>query len=321
MDKPAILKRISDAEENLEANGGLKFNKYGVGAWSPSKIKMLEKCPFQFYLEYVLKVKPDDDFIQDTALADAGTTAHKILEYVVLGKSIEDSYAAAKIDHCQVPPEFLKKGTANLTQKQWDESIVPLENSIITFKEKLDTFERNNKVVAKHTELKLGVTKDWKRTTFFAKDVYFRGIIDLAIEIEANPGYANDLLIIDHKSGGGEFGRPSTKNYQQQLDSYKPMFHYGFKKVSGATAGINFIRAGVSAYDEFCDAQTIETTLRNKVEWVIDGAVDTTIERGFFKHVRGSHCVYCKFNDQCKPGLLKEVELNTKKYFEIKKIE
>jgi len=66
------------------------------------------------------------------------------------------------------------------------------------------------------------------------------------------------------------------------------------------------------------DAATIETTLLKKVEWIINGAIDTTIERGFFKHVRGSHCAYCEFNDQCKPGILKENELSTKKYFPIK---
>ncbi len=321
MPATAILKRIKDAEENLERLHPFVLTKYSVGAWSPSKLKMLEKCPYQFYLKYVLKVGPDDDHVQDTAMADVGTIAHRILEHVVLGRSVSDAYALTKTEHCEVPFENIKKGVANITSEKWIQSIDTLEGNIITFSEKMETFARNNKIVKYHTELKLGVTKDWKKTTFFAKDVYFRGIVDLAIELDNGAGYRPDMLIIDHKHGGGDFGTPSTRNYQQQLDSYKPMLHYGFKLLSGAQAGIHFIKAGKTAYDEYTDAEGIENKLRKSIEWAIDGAVDTTIERGFFKHVRGSHCQWCEFDNKCKPGYLKDNELSTKKYFTIKKVD
>jgi hypothetical protein len=318
--QPAIIKRITDAEEKLEASGGLQFHKYGVGAWSASKLKMLEKCPYQFYLNYILKVKPDDDYVQDTSMADVGTTAHRILEHVVLGKSIDEAYALTKKEHCNVDFLTIKKGHAVLSEEKWAESIVTLEGSIMAFKEKLETFERNHTINRKLTELRLGVTRDWKPTTFFADNVYFRGIIDLIIEIETEPGYAPDGLIIDHKHGGGEFGG-GVRNYEQQLDIYKPLYHFGYRKLSGATAGINFIKAGHTAYGEYDDAETIEKKLLSKLEWLIEGAIDTVKELGFFKHIRGNHCQYCVFNDQCKAGDLKKNELSTKKYFEIKKIE
>jgi hypothetical protein len=320
MSTPAILKRINDAEKNLEDSGGLKFDKYGLGAWSPSKLKMLEKCPYQFYLKYVLKVKPDDDFVQDTSMADVGTVAHRILEHVVLGKSIQDSYIATKQEHCNLAPEDIKKGHAVLTLDQWENSIIPLEANIITFKERLENFARNNKIKRMLTELRLGVTKDWKPTTFFANNVYFRGIIDLIIEIDAQPGYAPDGLIIDHKHGGGEFGA-STRNYQQQLDIYKPLYNFGHSKLSGCTAGIHFIKAGATAYDDYVDNETIESKLMKKVEWLLEGAIDTVKEIGYMKHIRGNHCKYCEFDRECKPGLLKENELSTKKYFIIKKVD
>lgn len=321
MTSTAILTRIKDAEEKLEKFNPFVLTKYSVGAWSPSKVKMLEKCPYQFYLKYVLKVGPDDDHVQDTSMADVGTIAHRILEHVVLGRSVSDAYAATKVEHCEVDPSFAKKGAANITKDKWGQSIETLEGNIITFAEKMETFARNNKIIARHTELKLGVTKDWKKTTFFGGDVYFRGIVDLAIELDNGPGYRPDMLIIDHKHGGGDFGTPSTKNYQQQLDAYKPMLHYGFKALSGAQAGIHFIKAGKTAYDEYTDAEGIENKLRKKVEWAIDGAVDTTVERGFFKHVRGNHCQWCEFDSHCKPGHLKDNELSTKKYFAIKKVD
>lgn len=314
-----ILTRIVEAEEWLERAGGLTFTKYGLGAWSPSKIKMLEKCPLQFLLKYILKVRPDDDYIQDTSMADVGTTGHRILEHVVQGKSLDEAYALTKKEMCNIDPEDRKKGGCYLTEDQWINDILPIENSIIAFKERLDNFERNTPVKRKLTELKLGVTKDWKPTTFFAKDVYFRGIIDLVIEIDQGPGFLPDALIIDHKSGGGDFST-STRNYQQQLDAYKPLYHFGYQKTSGITAGINFIRAGTAGYDEYADKEEIENKLVKKVEWIIQGAVDTTIERGFFKHVRGSHCQYCEFDIPCKAKVLKDFELSTKKYFSIKEV-
>jgi hypothetical protein len=319
MSESSITTRIKDAETKLDYQGGLQFHKYGLGAWSSSKLKMLEKCPYQFYLKYILKVKPDDDFVQDTSMADIGTTAHKILEHLVLGKSVDESYSLAKKEHCNVDPALIRKGQAILTEEQWANSIIPLENSIITFKEKLEVFERNNKIKAKFTELRLGVTKDWKKTTFFADNVWFRGIVDLIIEIETEPGYAPDALIIDHKHGGGEFGG-GIKNYEQQLDTYKPLYHFGYRKTSGIQAGIHFIKAGNTAYGEYADAKEIETKLVNRLEWLIDGAIDTVKELGFFKHIRGPHCKYCEFDKQCKDGELKSNELSTKRYFTIKEI-
>jgi hypothetical protein len=320
MTTPAILTRIKDAEEKLQDTGGLDFQKYGLGAWSASKLKMLEKCPYQFYLKYILKVKPDDDYVQDTSMADVGTTAHRILEHLVLGKSIGDAFALTKSEHCNVDPSSVRRGHAILSEDQWSNSIITLESSIIAFAEKLEVFERNNKIKRKLTELRLGVTRDWKKTTFFADNVYFRGIVDLVLEIDLGEGYAPDILIIDHKHGGGEFGG-GIRNYEQQLDTYKPLYNFGYQRVSGATAGIHFVKAQHTAYGEYTENHIIEDRLVKKLEWLIEGAIDTVKELGFFKHIRGAHCKYCEFDRECKPGLLKENELSTKKYFAIKKID
>ena len=98
------------------------------------------------------------------------------------------------------------------------------------------------------------------------------------------------------------------------------MYHYGFKKINAATAGIHFIKAGTFVYDDPVDRDEIEGRLKRNVEWNIDGAIDNTIETGYFKHVAGSHCQYCEYADLCKSKVLKENELSTKKYFKIKEI-
>lgn len=312
---PTMLERIAKVETFIESAGGVEMNKYALGPWSSSKLKMAEKCPFQFYLQYVLKIKPDPDHVQDTELADVGTTCHKILEYVVMGHDIPEAFRLAKRDHCEV--EDNKPGNANISQALWDEKVVNTEASIIAFKERLDAFARNNNIKEKLTELRLGVTKDWKPTGFFSKDVYFRGIIDLILFMDNGPGQPDDALIIDHKTGGGEFSN-SLKNYDQQLNTYKPLVHYGLRKVAGSQSGINFIRAQKLIMGEYDDASEIETVHVRKLEWLLSAAVDRIKELGYFKHVRGSHCVYCVFNEKCKSGELKPVELGTKKWFAIK---
>ena len=314
----AMLERIKHAEDNIESTGAFPLSKYSVGAWSPSKLKMLTKCGYQFYLKYILKVK-NEEFVQDTQLADAGTIGHRILEHIILGRDVDEAFRLTKKETCEVDPELIKRGKPNVSEQFWNERIIDIEANVISFKERIETFERNNKVTAKYTELNLGVTRDWKKTTFFAKDVYFRGIIDLCLEIDANPGYHPDLLILDHKNGGGDFAK-STKNYQTQLDAYKPLYHYGFKNISNATAGIHFIRAGTFVYDEGNDHSEISGKLKNNIEWDIDGAIEGTIEKGYFKHVAGNHCTYCEFAGLCKSKALKENELSTKKYFPINRI-
>lgn len=47
----------------------------------------------------------------------------------------------------------------------------------------------------KHTEQKFGLTASFQPTTFFAKDVWFRGVIDLTIVTE------KEAIVLDYKTG------------------------------------------------------------------------------------------------------------------------
>jgi hypothetical protein len=314
----ALLERIAAAEEALERSGGLKFDKYAMGPWSVSKLKMATACQFHFYLNYLLKVKQDSDYVQNTDLADAGTISHKILEYIVLGHDVPESFALAKADHCNLKPGF-KPGTANVSEAFWEENVLNVEQSVIMFKERLEKFERNNKVLKKLTELRLGITKDYKPCGFFDKNVYFRGIVDLVLMVDTGEGYLPDLIAWDHKNGGGEYGN-STKNYDLQLNTYKVLLHYGYQKCSGAVGGINFVRAQKMILGEYTDASEIEDKLVQRMEFYLSSVIDTMKENGYFKHVAGSACTYCEFKTECKSGELKPVELRSKKWFPIKEV-
>jgi hypothetical protein len=292
----AFIKGVKEKHDNLET---LKVDKYSFGPWSISKLKCLQKCPFQFYLKYILKIKVPEDVMgkQDSMSADVGSAGHRILELVVIGKTIEASYAAAK-------KEFVP---SKLTEEQWKEHVETLEMSIIAFQERIQKLERNYKVKRLFTELRLGVTKDWEPTGFFADNVYFRGIIDLVIQLDNL-----DIIILDHKTGGGE---GSIKVYEEQLNSYKPLFHYGKEKVNGAQAGVHFIRASDVKMGFFSSKEDVQKKLVTELEWSLEGAVETVKELGYMKHIRGNQCKWCEYNEACKPGMLKEIEKDTKRFF------
>jgi hypothetical protein len=154
-------------------------------------------------------------------------------------------------------------------------------------------------------EMRIGVTEGFEPTGFFAENVFFRGIVDLAILLENG-----DALFIDHKKGGSaEYG---IKNYLPQLDSQKVLFHDGVTQVEGATAGIHFIEAGEIKFGVHHTRKEIETTLRHNLLLSIDSAVHAVIDMGYFKHKTCSACKWCDFAQACKSGALKQIEQNTK---------
>jgi len=311
------MKNILEEEENI---ANITFNKLdsidlssiGLGPWSFSKLKMLSKCPLQFYLKYVVKAKVDAPVVV-SVITETGKAAHRILELVIMGKPIEAAFKQVKKEYEDVLPGDL-----------WDEGdgqneaggVGRSEYNITRFRERLDEFEKRTPVKRYLTELKIGVTKDWEPTGFFSKPdektgsggVYFRGVIDLIIQLENE-----DILFIDHK-----FGPPSkmgVRNFQDQLDIYKVLFSKGIQEYGNGQSGVHFIRDGEVVMGTMTTKADIEETLVNRTEFSIQGAIDKTKELGYFKHIRGSHCQWCEFNDMCQPGKLKDIELDTKKYF------
>lgn len=284
----------------------LKLDKHSLGPWSISKLKALRKCPLQFYLKYVLKTKVPEDVTgrEDTTSADVGSAAHLILEHVMSGKSVQDSYRLARKEY----------GPDKLPDQVWQEKVETLELNITSFKDRMDALALRNPIKRIFTELRIGVTKDWEPTGFFSKDVWFRGVIDLIIQLEDGC-----ILIIDHKTGGGQ---GSLRPYEDQLNSYKILFHYGVSPVQGAQSYIHFIAAGEIKPSYFSNVNDIEGKLKTMLDFDVEGAIDQVKEIGYWKHIASSSCKWCDYAAVCKSEgkLLKPIELSTKRFFEIKPV-
>jgi hypothetical protein len=284
-----------------------ELTPYSFGAWSPSKLKSLQKCQWQFYLKYILKYKIPEQLqsANDPVSANVGKAAHQILEYTQMGKKVEDAYKKTKVEYVD--------RDKNLTEEQWVELVDTLHYNIVSFNERIEALSRNTKIRRVMTELKIAITKDYEPTGFMADDAWLRGVVDLIFQLENG-----DIIIIDHKTGGGE-GSPLV--YRSQLDWYKVLFHYGIENIEGAQTGIHFIRAGEIKMVDYSDTKQIQGNLKNTLEMSIEGAIDTVKEKGYFKHVRGGYCKWCEYdNVGCKSGELKPTELGTKKWFAIKPV-
>jgi hypothetical protein len=297
----SLMEKASSIDE-------LRMDRYGFGAWSYSKASMLRKCPLQFFLQYVMKVKMPADIggRKDSLSADVGSAGHRVLELIMLGRSLEAAFATTK-------KEFVP---TKLTEEQWSEKVLTMEMSVIAFKDRMDAFGRRNPIKRVFTEMRIGVTKEWEACAFFDDEAFYRGIVDLGLQLENN-----DLVILDHKTADG-FVPTSTRNYDEQLNSYKPLFHYGISPVSGSQAGIHFIRASDVKMGQYHTKEDIEGKLRKEVEWNLSGNVDRVAEIGYFKHECGTYCKWCDWAPLCKSKekYLKPLELGTKRVIPIKAI-
>lgn len=269
----------------------------GLGAWSHSKLKMLHKCPFQFYLKYLVKAK-EEVTAPPNLITEVGKAAHSILEKCVLGKPIEECFKLTRSEYKNV-----------ITEEEWEEQVSTLEYNIQKFQDRIDAFSVHTLIKRALQELRIGMTKDLQPTGFFAEDVWFRGVIDLALQLEGS----KDVIYIDHKTGAPAIS--GLKNYKGQLNTYKILFHFGIEKTSGAQAGIHFIRDGELYLDDYVDHKTIEGELVNSLLYDIECAIEKTKGLGFFKHIAGPHCEWCDFKTSCKAKELVELEKNTKNLF------
>jgi RecB family exonuclease len=294
---------MSYITEKLEQKGepdSLNLTNTGLGPWSFTKLKVLQQCPLRFYLQYVVKIKPLET--PPNLVTNVGKAVHRILELLIAGKTLTDSYRLTRKEFVNI-----------LTDDEWVAEVATTELNIMEFRKRLDDFEKKFPIKRYVQELRIGMTAKYEPTGFFGEDVYWRGVIDLGMQLEGD-----DVIIIDHKTGAPpEMG---IRNFQNQLDVYKIMFHRGVQPVHGAQAGIHFVKGGKVLLDNYSTREEIEGKLTRELEFYIVGAIDRTKDLKYFKHFRGSHCKYCDYNEECKAGNLKDIESGTKRYFNIKEI-
>lgn len=256
----------------------------GFGAWSVSKLKTLEKCPLQFFLQYCVRLVIVGEEDPDEVLnRNAGTALHRMLELMFEGNTFAEAEAKAK-----------EENIAAVTPERW-EFVEKHYPNLKSFRRRMGVFEENHPIEYIEPELRLAITRDYKPTSFFADDAYFRGVIDLPIQLQNE-----DAVVIDHKRGGSPaYG---LKYHQAQLSTYHLLYHFGHRPVKGIQSGIHFMEAGSVVMGKYTKGSDIELLMPSWLDQKIETAVTTVTEAEAFFPVKGTACTYCNFKSLCRAG-------------------
>lgn len=212
------------------------------GPWSMSKAGVIEKCSLQFDFKYRQKVKEQVTFEQSRV----GVAAHKALELMLGGTKQKMSFDIAADEN------ELTHDEREQLQCFWDQ-IARFVKRMTEFKQKHGVKEQLVLI-----ERKWGVTAGFKKTGFFDKNVFFRGVLDYAL-----PTARGDLIIIDHKSGKEK----ELEHYEKQFKGYCIMALAQEPALKGVQCAINFLQTDHLAWAKYVSADTIRDEY---IPWLIE---------------------------------------------------
>lgn len=261
----------------MESNGAKAWH---VTPWSTSKLKMLDKCSLQWYLQYHLKLDHEDK--NDTVARDQGTTLHAIFEWMMEGYTIQEAYDKAEDFYLDI-----------VKPENWDLIRDNLKN-VHKFNRMMHDREEATPMRYVVPEMKLAINRDYEPVDFFADDAYFRGVVDYTQRTVENKS-----VVIDYKKGGGGF---LTRYHTPQLNGYLVLDYYANEPFDFGSSYIYYVEAGELSRGPQIGGEMIETHTRPWLDNSIQTTIDTVYSDGLFKHKRGNHCKYCKYADLCKGG-------------------
>jgi CRISPR/Cas system-associated exonuclease Cas4 (RecB family) len=249
------------------------FNKKALthGPWSISKLSVAQQCNYRFDLQYVKKIKQHR--IVDPR-GRIGNAAHKALELYIKGRDLSTSMKRAAIDE-------------RLTMTEADD-LLAYRPSISAFMERFAKFKKGNPHSEELVEYKFGLTRDFTPVKFFDKDVFLRGVWDLALHL-TTPAF----IIIDHKSGE----RAPIDKYQIQLKTYAVSAHALRPDTEGVQTAIHFIKTQDIDWSDFIPTDTIK---RDLIPWLIDyinSCADNVTD--IPTPEKGWYCGFCGYKNIC----------------------
>lgn len=249
--------------------------------WSMSKLKLLENCPLQFYLSYILKFRYVDED-QDVTERDLGTTIHYLLEMMQMGHRISEAYELTE-----------QKYFSTVGEDNWPR-IIGMLPSIRKFNRMLhDKEEAAGGFDYVEPEMMMAVDRDYNPVSFFDKNAYFRGVVDYMARKD------DKSLVIDYKKGGQGF---LTRYHSPQLSSYLLLDYYVNGKFEEGQSYIYYVESAELSRGPLIQGNMIESHTRPWLDDKIETAITNVEDAGFFGFKRGNMCKYCDYAPLCKDG-------------------
>jgi hypothetical protein len=241
--------------------------------WSISKSDLAGKCPFAFYLRYVVKTKR----VEGTH-AKVGITAHRAQELILRDGMAPN--AALEVAFAESP---------NLTSNEIA-ATEELKDALGAFTLRMDRFKEKHGVVQEFYEQKWGITRDYKSTGYEDADVFFRGIVDYAMLTSS--GY---LVVVDHKSGREH----PVDYYGRQLDAYAILGQAEFPHIKGVHASLHYMKTKNLVWHHLRRTDEIHGVLTAAHKEVLARRAE---ELEGFKPKVNKFCKWCDYLDHCETG-------------------
>lgn len=151
--------------------------------------------------------------------ARIGKAIHTAMEHALLGRQLFDAIERAR-------------GTLITAHEQTRfDAILP---GVQVFVDEVDVFRRRRHVNRQLVELPLAIREDLGSTSFYAKDAFYRGILDAAFVFDNS-----HLAVIDHKTGQ----RSERRSVHEQLEGYAVLTAAYFQRIEHVWLGIYWVSA------------------------------------------------------------------------------
>ena len=240
--------------------------------WSYSKAETAAQCPYRFKLTYVKKRKrgwPNADAL-------VGQAVHKILEFMISGRSWNLAYEAARESY------------PDLTSNEIDR-VEEMKFAAQNFMTKLGKYQERHNIQNTWIERKLGITLDGTPTKFFGSGVFFRGVVDLALF----PKDRGHVIVLDHKTGK----RRSLHYYEKQFDCYLLLVKANLQSLSQGRVGIHWAKEDhIELSKKSRNIADVEPYREQLITWLNDAVKETS---NLDKTKRGPLCPWCDHQSVC----------------------
>lgn len=242
--------------------------------WSLSKADVAKNCGLRFHYKYVEKIKEPEP---DRSEGRVGKAAHRVLELMLRGKSLQHAFSLASTD-----PK------SKLTPEE-KEALAGFNGNIEDFLRRIAKFKETQGPVKKEfVEHKFGLTMDLKPTAFFADNVFFRGVWDFGLYLDNR-----NLVILDHKTGKPS---DSLEYHQDQLNMYAVAGKVLLPSMAGVQSALHYLRNGKIVWGTYITAQEIDEKL---ISWLVEH-LNSSVEYLSREANPGSQCGFCGFAPKCK---------------------
>ena len=245
------------------------------GPWSVSKAKTAIQCPWKYNKQYVERFDVPADMlpdISDTSLR-VGSAVHKYAEEIACGT---DTGIAEEM--------ALEAGRLSNAE---EETFATMLDNVHSFEERIDAFKDKYAITGDYKERKFGVTPALVETSFFAKDVFLRGVMDRTLIVSNK-----HAIIIDIKTGSF----PSLKYSEEQISAYSLLALRCFPDLVSVKPALYFVPAGRLLWAEKVYRKDIEDPASYPtVKYINQAAEEAVTDR----ITPGKYCGWCPYKMVC----------------------